>query len=307
MTKSDNIIIGAGPAGCTAAIYMVRAGFKPLIFGGANPGGQLLYSYEIENFPSLEEPISGVELMQRMHKQCKRLGAEILTEEITTVDFSQNPFKLTATNNEEYFAKTVIIATGAKARWLNIPGEDKFRGKGVSTCATCDGFFYQNKQVCVIGGGDTAVGDAIFLTKFVNKVTLIHRRDSLRAVQVISEKAQKNPKIHFEWDSVATQVLGEETISALEIKNLKTNEIKQIPASGIFVAIGHDPNTKIFEGQLRLDKNGYIIAKNTHTSVKGVFTAGDVMDIDYKQAIIACGRGCIAALETEKYLTRIMQ
>lgn len=305
MDKADNIIIGAGPAGCTAAIYMARAGFKPLVFGGANPGGQLLYTYEIDNFPSLDEPISGVELIQKMHKQCKRLGVEILTEEVTAIDLSQKPFKINASNNQQYLAKSIIIATGAKARWLDIENEDKFRGKGISTCATCDGFFYRNKQVCIIGGGDTAIGDAIFLTKFVNKVTVIHRRDTLRAVQLLAEKAKENTKIHFEYDSVASKIIGDQTISALEIKNLKTNQTKQIPCSGIFVAIGHDPNTKIFGEQLKLDENGYVIANNTHTSVEGVFVAGDVMDIDYKQAIIACGRGCIAALETEKYLNTL--
>jgi thioredoxin reductase (NADPH) len=305
MEKVDNIIIGAGPAGCTAAIYMTRAGFKPLIFGGATPGGQLLYTHEIENFPSLQEPISGPELMQKMHSQCKRLGAEILTEEVTKADLSKKPFKITASNKKQYLAKSIIIATGAKARWLDIEGEDKFRGQGVSTCATCDGFFYRNKQVCIVGGGDTAIGDAIFLTKFVNKVTVIHRRDKLRAAQILAEKAQKNPKIHFEYDNVVTKIIGDQTISAVEIKNVKNGKTKQVPVSGVFVAIGHDPNTAIFNGALKLDEYGYIMANNTRTSIEGIFVAGDVMDINYKQAIIACGRGCIAALEAEKYLNTL--
>jgi len=259
-TDIDVAIIGAGPAGCTAAIYITRSGLKPVVFGGTIPGGQLLLTYEIENFPGFPEPISGAELMERMHKQCKRMGAHILTDDVARVDFSGRPLKIESSCGATYNAKAVVVATGAKARWLGLESEKKFMGKGVSACATCDGFFYRGKEVCVAGGGDTALGDALFLTRFVNKVTVIHRRDKLRAAAAIVAQAEKNPKIEFVWDSVIEEITGTNTVEGLRLKNVKTGQASQLACSGLFVAIGHEPNTKLFEGQLRLDEAGYILA-----------------------------------------------
>jgi len=303
MPDTDIAIIGAGPAGCAAAIYVTRSGLKPVVFGGAMPGGQLLLTHEIENFPGFPEPVAGAELMERMLKQCKRLGAQVLTDEVAAVDFSKHPLTLESSSGETYRAKAVIVATGAKARWLGIESEKKFMGRGVSACATCDGFFYRGKEVCVVGGGDTAVGDALFLTRFAEKIYLIHRRDALRASTVLAAKAKKNPKIVSIWNSAVQEVTGSDYVEGVKLRNVKTGEVSSLACSGVFVAIGHDPRTKMFLGQLKLDEAGYIATDSRmRTSVQGVFAAGDVADHDYQQAVTSVGSGCKAALEAERYL-----
>ena len=289
-----------------AAIYVTRSGLKPVVFGGTIPGGQLLLTHEIENFPGFPEPVSGAELMERMHKQCKRMGAAILTDDVSRVDLAKRPFQVESSCGAVYNAKAVIITTGAKARWLGIESEKKFMGKGVSACATCDGFFYRGKEVCVAGGGDTAIGDALFLTRFVSKVTIIHRRDKLRAAATLVEQARKNPKIAFAWDSVIEEVTGTNAVEGVRLKNVKTGQLSDLPCSGLFVAIGHEPNTKLLTGQLRLDDAGYIITDNRmRTSMEGVFAAGDVMDTNYKQAITSAGTGAMAGIEAERYIQSI--
>jgi thioredoxin reductase (NADPH) len=303
MKETDVIILGSGPAGCTAAIYLTRSGFKPIVFGGQIPGGQLIQTHLIENFPGFPEPISGFDLMDRMIKQTKTLGAEVKNEEIAEVDFKTKPFKLTSTSGEKYTAKAVIIATGARARWLGLPSETKFRNRGVSTCATCDGFFFKGKDVCVVGGGDTAIGDALLLANFVNSVTIIHRSQNFRAFATVLENAKKHPKIKFVTDSVVEEVLGDEAVTGVKVKNTQTNQAQTIPCKGLFVAIGHNPCTFIFKDQLELDKSGYIVAhERCKTSIEGVFVSGDVCEPDYKQAIVAAGSGCIASLQAECYL-----
>jgi len=302
MTEHDLIIIGAGPAGATAAIYATRAGLKPVIFGGTAPGGQLLLTHEIENFPGFENPIAGFELMEHMHKQAKRLGAVIVNDEIVKAELDQRPFRLHVSDGGVHTAKALIIATGAQARWLGTESETRLRGKGVSACAVCDGFFYRGKEVCVVGGGDTAVGDALFLTKFASKVRLIHRRDQLRACPALAGAAKRNPKIEFVWDSVVEEVLGTDAVTGIKVRNVKTSAVSEISCSGLFMAIGHVPSTALFKGQLELDGEGYIKTSGVRTSVEGVFAAGDVMDPHYKQAVAAAGTGCLAALEAEKYL-----
>jgi len=302
MNICDVIIIGAGPAGCTAAIYITRAGYKPVVFGGAAPGGQLLLTNEIENFPGLPEPVAGYELMDRMHRQIKRLGATLLTDDVASVSLCQKPFVVTSSSGEQYSCRAIIIATGSKARWLGIPSEERLRGHGVSACATCDGFFFKGKEVCVIGGGDTALTDALFLTKFVSKVTVVHRRDQLRASAVLVESAKMNSKIHFAWDSIVEEIEGADSVTGLRLKNVKTGVVSTIPCSAVFVAIGHESNTKMFDGKIDIDSHGYIITDRAKTSVEGVFAAGDVMDPYYKQAITAAGSGAVAAIEAERFL-----
>ncbi len=300
----DIIILGAGPAGCTAAVYCARGGLKTLIFGGAAPGGQLILTSHIENFPGLDKPVSGAELMERLHSQCRRLGAEISSDEAVELGI-RHPFTVVSSDAKTYSAKAVIIATGAKAKWLELESEKRFKGKGISTCAVCDGFFFKGKEVCVIGGGDTALEDALFLSNFASKVTLIHRRDSLRACAMLQEKAKKNPKISFIWDSVPEEILGQNSVSGIKLRNVKTSQTLETTCSGIFIAIGHLPETGILRGKLKLDENGYIITDGkTRTSVEGIFAAGDAADTDYKQAVTAAGTGCIAALEAERYLQR---
>lgn len=302
MNICDVIIIGAGPAGCTAAIYITRAGYKPIVFGGAAPGGQLLLTNEIENFPGLPEPVAGYELLDRMHKQIKRLGATLLTDEVTSVSTAKKPFTVTSSSGEQYTCRALIIATGSKARWIGIPSEEKLRGHGVSACATCDGFFFKGKEVCVVGGGDTALTDALFLTKFVSKVTVVHRRDQLRASAVLVESAKMNSKINFAWDSIVEEVEGTDSVTGLRLKNVKTGAVTTVPCSAVFVAIGHDSNVKMFEGKIDIDSHGYIITDRSKTSVEGIFAAGDVMDPYYKQAITAAGSGAVAAIEAERFL-----
>jgi thioredoxin reductase (NADPH) len=302
----DIIIIGAGPAGFTAAIYAARGGVSVCLFGGIAPGGQLLQTTEIENFPGFPEPIAGADLMTAMLKQAKRLGTEVLTDDAVSADFSGRPFSVTSSSGRKYTAGAVIIATGARAKWLGLPSEQKYIGKGVSGCATCDGFFYRGREVCVIGGGDTAVEDALFLTKFAAKVYLVHRRDQLRASFRLQEKIKKNGKVEILYDSVLDEVQGADKATGAKIKNVRTGETRVLPTPGIFIAVGHTPATEIFKGKLNLDDSGYVAAdERTRTSVPGVFAAGDVMDRYYKQAVVAAGTGCKAALEALQHLEEI--
>ncbi len=297
------IIIGSGPAGLTAAIYTARANLTPLVFEGYQYGGQLMNTAEIENFPGFEEGINGPDLMNEMREQAKRFQAKLVQKNVDAVDLSQRPFKVTV-EDEIYKAKTMIIATGANARMLGIDAEKRLLGHGVSTCATCDGFFYTGKEIVLVGGGDSAIEEAIFLTRFAGKVTIIHRRDQLRASKIMQERAFKNEKITFAWNSVVVDILGEEKVSGVRLKNVKTEEITDLPCEGFFLAIGHIPNTQLFNGQLDLDEQGYIFTqgKSTATNIPGVFAAGDVQDSKYRQAITAAGTGCMAALEAEKFL-----
>ena len=304
--KLDTLIIGAGPAGCTAAIYLARAGFSTLLLGSTPPGGQLLHTNEIENFPGFPEPVSGAELMMLMHKQCANLKVPLSAEKAVSVDISSQPFKTTASDGTVYESRTLIAATGATARWLGLESENRLRNRGVSACATCDGFFYRGKTVCVIGGGDSALGDALFLSRFADSVKLVHRRDKLRACAALIAKAESNPKISFVWDSTVDEVLGAESVSGLRLRNLKTGLVSDLPCQGVFLAIGHDPASELFEGKLDIDKEGYItVSRHTLTSVPGVFACGDVTDPYYKQAVCAAGSGCMAALDARDYLNRL--
>ncbi|MBU2530071.1 MAG: thioredoxin-disulfide reductase [Elusimicrobia bacterium] len=307
MTENENhrdiIIIGGGPAGLTAGIYAARGGAKATIFSGMLLGGQLIQTMEVENFPGYFESTPGADIMQNVIKQAKRLGCEISSDEITEVDFSAKPFKITVSSKKTFTADAVIVASGAKAQWMGIPSETKFRNKGVSSCATCDGFFHRNKDVCVIGGGDTAAEDALFLTKFCNKVYLVHRRDKLRTNKRSEDKLTSNPKIEILYDSVLQEVIGGEKVSGVRIKNVKTNEIKEISLSGVFIAIGYRPETSLFKDKIEIDSQGYIKTHDhTKTSVKGVFAAGDVMDPIYKQAIIASATGAKAGMDALRYI-----
>ena len=305
-TQFDVIIIGSGPAGFTAAIYCARGGFRTALFGGPAPGGQLLQTTEIENFPGFETPVNGADLMTRMLNQAKRLGAQVLQENAVKVELKTPPFSVTGESAKVYTARAVIAATGARARWLGMPSEEKYIGKGVSGCATCDGFFYRGKEVCVVGGGDTAAEDALFLTRFASRVYLIHRRDALRANFRLQEKLKANTKIEIIYDSVPQEFLGDAKLKSVKIKNLKTGAERELAATGAFIAIGHTPETAIFKGLLKLDEAGYILTDGrAKTSVPGVFAAGDVMDHDYKQAVVAAGSGCMAAMETGKYLENL--
>ncbi len=304
MTYSKKIvIIGSGSAAYTAAIYAARANLDPLVFGGIAMGGQLMITSDVENFPGFPEPVMGPELMERMQKQVERLGVKIIQELVEKVDFSKRPFTVTTTEGTTATAESVIVATGANAKWLNIESEKKLMGHGVSACATCDGFFFKNKEVVVVGGGDTAMEEANFLTKFASKVTIVHRRDTFRASKIMLDRAKKNPKIGWVLDSAVDEVLGNGHVSGVKLKNLKTGAVSEFKTEGVFVAIGHEPTTKFLGGQLKTDENGYIVADDrTRTSVEGVFAAGDVMDHRYRQAITAAGNGCKAALEAERWL-----
>ncbi|MDB5058604.1 MAG: trxB [Chloroflexi bacterium] len=296
------IIIGSGPAGYTAALYAARANLAPVVFAGSLSGGQLMLTTEVENFPGFINGIMGPELMESFREQAERFGAMVRYEDVIQVDFSQRPF-LVATEDEEYYSHSVIIATGASAQWLGLENEARLRGRGVSSCATCDGSFFRNVEIAVIGGGDTAMEEATFLTRFASKVHVIHRRDHLRASKTMQERAFGNPKIDFIWDSVVEDVVGEETVTGLHLRNLKTGAVHTLPVSALFVAIGHHPNTELFKGQIDMDPAGYItVLENTSTNVPGVFAAGDVHDTRYKQAITAAGDGSKAALDAEKYL-----
>ncbi len=297
------VIIGSGPAGFTAAIYSARGGASTALFGGVAPGGQLLQTMEIENYPGFVEPVVGADLMQKMLKQAARLGAAVFNEEIASVDLSGRPFRLKAGSGREYTAGAVIAATGAQARWLGMPSERKFIGKGVSGCATCDGFFFRGKEVCVIGGGDSAAEDALFLTKFASKVYLVHRRDQLRATFRLQEKLRANPKVEIVYSHTPVEITGDAKVTGIELKNVVTGAGRRLETTGIFIAIGHTPATAIFKGKLNLDEEGYIVTdEKMATSVFGVFAAGDVMDTRYKQAVVAAGAGCKAAMEALLYL-----
>lgn len=306
MEKRDVIIIGSGPAGLTAAIYTARANLKPLLFEGSQPGGQLMITTEVENFPGFKDGIMGPDLMEELRAQAERFGTEIETEDVEKVELKGDK-KIVYTEDETYEAKTVIIATGATANLLGLENEGRLMGRGVSACATCDGFFFADKEICVIGGGDSAMEEATFLTKFASKVYLIHRRDQFRASKIMVKKAEENPKIEFVLDTIPVDVLGDEKVSGVRLKNVKTGETSDLEVEGMFVAIGHTPSTKLFEGQLEMDEKGYIVtgsnkAKITATNVPGVFACGDVQDSIYRQAITAAGSGCAAALDAERYL-----
>ncbi len=302
METENVIIIGSGPAGLTAAIYAARAELKPIVITGMQPGGQITQTTMVDNYPGFPEGIMGPELMDNMRKQAERFGTRFIDEEVKEVEFTNKPLKI-KTETQELEAKAVIIATGAVAKWLGVPGEDKLKGRGVSGCATCDGFFFKGKDVVVIGGGDTALEDANFLTRFANSVTIIHRRNELRASKIMQEHAMSNPKIKFIWDTVVTEVIGEEKVTGVMLSNVKTGEKKEHKCDGVFVAIGHSPATAIFKGQIDLDSENYIVKKNgTKTNVEGVFVAGDVGDRTYRQVIVAAGEGCKASMDVEKYL-----
>jgi len=302
-TKFDVVIIGAGPSGYTAGIYCSRAGYDTLILSGILPGGQLVNTTEVENYPGFEKGIMGPDLMIEMRKQTQRMGTTIIDDEVVDVDFRHKPFKV-LTASEEYEGRAVIIATGANPRKLGLQGETTFAGKGVSYCATCDGPFFRNQEIIVVGGGDSAVEEATFLTKFATTVHLVHRREELRASKIMQERAINNKKIKFHWNSAVTDIKGDQKMRQAIIKNIQTGEEKTLDVAALFVAIGHEPNTKLFKKQIELDNDGYIVLKNkTHTNVEGVFAAGDVHDRNYRQAITAAGFGCMAAIDVDKYLT----
>jgi len=298
----DVIIIGSGPAGLTAAVYASRADLKPLMIEGFEAGGQLMLTTEVENYPGFIEGIMGPELMERMRSQAARFGTDYITDNVTSVDFTSRPFEV-ATTDGSFKARSVIISTGASAKMLGVPGEKELLGHGVSTCATCDGFFFRDQELLVVGGGDSALEEATFLTKFASKVTVVHRRNELRASKIMQQRAFDNPKIEFLWDTTITDLVGEGKLSGAKILNVKTGDESTISAGGVFVAIGHTPNTSLFEEQLELD-GGYIktAGDTTDTSVPGVFAAGDVVDYRYRQAVTAAGMGCQAAMDSERWL-----
>ena len=306
--RTKMLIIGSGPAGYTAGIYAARSGLNPILVSGNQEGGQLTITTEIENFPGFPEPIGGLELMQRIKQQAENVGVTLVTDLIRKVDFSSRPFVCTSENGNTFIADSVIIATGASARWLGLESEKKFLGYGVSGCATCDGFFYRGRDVAVVGGGNTAADEALYLANIAKSVTLIHRRDELRADKVMQERVLKNEKIKVEWNSVVDEVLGEmpKGVTGAVLKNVKTGEKKEIKVDGIFIAIGHHPNTDLFKGVLDMNEEGYLITKadSCQTNIEGVFAAGDVQSPNFRQAVVAAGSGCIASLEAEKFLNK---
>ncbi|HZQ14240.1 MAG TPA: thioredoxin-disulfide reductase [Pseudolabrys sp.] len=310
MSKTSHakvVIIGSGPAGYTAAIYAARAMLEPVLIQGIQPGGQLTITTDVENYPGFADVIQGPWLMEQMQAQASHVGTRIVTDTVTKVELSQRPFRLSCDSGDVYLADALIIATGAQARWLDLPSEQKFKGYGVSACATCDGFFYRNKDVVVIGGGNTAVEEALFLTNFASKVTVVHRRDSFRAEKILQDRLFKHPKIEVIWDSVLEDVLGSDNplkVASVKLKNVKTGAVTERGVDGVFIAIGHQPASELFKGQLQMKPSGYIVTAghSTATSVPGVFAAGDVTDDIYRQAVTAAGQGCMAALEAEKFL-----
>ena len=301
------LIIGSGPAGYTAAVYAARAMLNPILVHGMEPGGQLTTTTDVENYPGFAKVIQGPWLMDQMKDLAKAVGTEMIEDHISSVNFKSKPFEAIGESGKKYTADSIIISTGAQARWLNLESEKKFRGFGVSACATCDGFFFKEKTVAVVGGGNAAVEEAMFLTKFASKVKLIHRRDKLRAEKMLQKKLMDNKKIEIIWDSVVEEIVGDENpknVKGLKIKNVKNNNISDLKIDGLFIAIGHDPATQLFKDQLKMDKEGYLITKpdSTETNVPGIFAAGDVKDKIFRQAVTAAGMGCMAALEAEKYL-----
>ena len=303
MAMENVIIIGSGPAGLTAAIYTARANLNPIVFEGYQYGGQLMTTTEIENFPGFPEGVLGPDLMDDMRKQAQRFQANLIQKDVEAVDLTKRPFTVVV-EGEKYQAKAVIVATGAKAKMLGLEAEQRLLGRGVSTCATCDGFFFTGKEIMLVGGGDSALEEALFLTKFAAKVSIVHRRDQLRASKIMQDRVFKNEKIQLVWNSVVEDILGEAKVEAVGLRNVKTNELTEQPCDGIFLAIGHVPNTQIFAGQVELDKQGYILTKpgSTVTNMPGVFAAGDVQDAKFRQAITAAGSGCMAAIEVERFL-----
>jgi thioredoxin reductase (NADPH) len=298
----DVIIAGSGPAGLTSAVYCGRSMLKTLMIAGSVPGGQLMLTTEVENFPGFEEPILGPDLIQHMRKQGERFGAEFIQDDAISVDFKTRPFKV-KTAGATYEATAVIIATGASAKWLGLDSETRLRGRGVSSCATCDGFFFRGKDTVTIGGGDVALEDTMFLTKFVNHATIVHRRDALRASKILQDRAFKNSKISFVWDSVVEEILGQQKVEGVRVRNVKMDKRDVLKCDGVFVAIGHQPNTSIFQSQIELDQKGYVVTRQgTATTVEGVFACGDVRDFHYRQAVTAAGDGCRAAMDAEDYL-----
>ena len=302
------LIIGSGPAGYTAAVYAARALLKPIMVTGMEPGGQLTTTTDVENYPGFAEVIQGPWLMEQMRDQAKAVGTEMIEDHISSVNLKSKPFEAIGDGGQKYTAESIIISTGAQARWLNLDSEQKFRGFGVSACATCDGFFFKDKTVAVVGGGNAAVEEAMFLTKFASKVKLIHRRNELRAEKMLQKKLMENKKIEIIWDSVVEEVIGDDdpkNVKGIKIKNIKTNKVSDLKLDGLFIAIGHDPATQLFKDQLKMDKEGYLVTKSdsTETNIPGVFAAGDVKDKIFRQAVTAAGMGCMAALEAEKYLS----
>ena len=301
------VIIGSGPAGYTAAIYAARAMLEPVLIQGIQPGGQLTITTDVENYPGFADVIQGPWLMEQMQKQAEHVGTKIVTDHVNDLDLSHRPFRLTCDSGEIYLADAVVLATGAQARWLDLPSEQKFKGYGVSACATCDGFFYKTKDVIVIGGGNTAVEEGLFLTNFAAKVTVVHRRDAFRAEKILQDRLFKNPKIRVIWDSALHDVLGNENplkVRGVVLRNVKTGAMQEIPADGVFIAIGHSPSTELVAGKIKMKPNGYVwtAPNSTATSLPGLFAAGDVTDDIYRQAVTAAGLGCMAALEAEKFL-----
>ncbi len=306
-THAKVVIIGSGPAGYTAAIYAARAMLEPILIQGVQPGGQLTITTDVENYPGFADVIQGPWLMEQMQKQAEHVGTKIVTDHVNKVELAQRPFRLICDSGDVYLADALIVSTGAQARWLDLPSEQKFKGYGVSACATCDGFFYRNKEVVVIGGGNTAVEEALFLTNFASKVTVVHRRDAFRSEKILQDRLFKNPKIDVIWDTALDDVIGSDSPPKFErvrLKNLKTGAVSERKVDGVFVAIGHSPASELFVGQLQMKPNGYIVTEghSTATSVPGVFAAGDVTDDIYRQAVTAAGQGCMAALEAEKFL-----
>ncbi len=306
-THAKVVIVGSGPAGYTAAVYAARAMLEPILIQGMQPGGQLTITTDVENYPGFAEAIQGPWLMEQMQAQAAHVGARIVTDLVAKAALGDRPFRLTCNSGDVYLADSVIIATGAQARWLDLPSEQKFKGYGVSACATCDGFFYRNKEVIVVGGGNTAVEEALFLTNFASRVTVVHRRDHFRAEKILQDRLFKNPKIEVLWDSVLEDVTGSDDplkVRGVKLKNVKTGAVTERAVDGVFIAIGHQPSSELFVGQLQMKPSGYIITAghSTATSAPGVFAAGDVTDDIYRQAVTAAGQGCMAALEAEKFL-----
>ncbi len=297
-------ILGTGPAGLTAAIYSARANLQPLCIEGEQPGGQLTITSDVENYPGFAKGVMGPELMAEFRQQAERFGTRFVQGHVKRADLSTSPFTLEFSNGQIVKTQTLIIATGATAMWLGLPSEVRLMGKGVSSCATCDGFFFRNMDIAVVGGGDTAMEEATFLTRFAKTVTVIHRRDSLRASKIMQEKAQKNPKIRFMWDSAIEEIIGEKEVTGIRVRNLKTRELQELALQGVFVAIGHQPNTSLFRSQLNCTEKGYLLVEpgTTRTNITGVFAAGDVADHVYRQAVTAAGTGCMAAIDAERYL-----